>query len=1320
MTVTPFAGAQSRQCHRLGMKCGWNQIGDCYVHYPMDFVYEPRIPVPPMTHGSVVVEAPPQVPVPAPVNLLARLLPVAVLVAAVGMMAVYFTSGAQAMRHPMYMFFPVMMLTSMLGTLIYGARGTNRTADINKDRQKYLNYIDALDEATAGTAEAQRRSMWWRHPEPRGLWTLAGGRRMWERRPADPDYGLARVGIGGQPLSTVLTEPDLAGIDELDPVTVTAMRTLIRRRSTVADMPITLGVREFSVITVDGDAQVVRPFLRSLICQLAVLHGPDRMMIGAVVGVGTSDDWDWLKWLPHHQHSRIADAVGSARLVYRSAAQAANDVLSEGTTQTCPIVLILDGGDLSGHERELCEGNTATIIEVGTSLDTVACTKRLRLRIGADTVTVCGQDGDEVIAKPDLLTMTQASVCARRLAPYRPMGAGAGDGQQERQGWRDLMGIDRDRLDAEDYPEEYWATIGDGHIRPVPIGVTPDGAPVHLDINEAARNGMGPHGLCVGATGSGKSELLRTLALGMIASHPPDVLNLILVDFKGGATFLGMERARHVGAVITNLAGEAHLVGRMNDALAGEMNRRQELLRAAGGFANLAEYRRARSQGAGLPPLPALFVLVDEFSELLSQHPDFAELFVAIGRVGRSLGMHLLLASQRLDEGRLRGLETHLSYRICLKTFSAGESRAVLGVPDAYHLPSTPGAAYLKSASGECTRFQTVYVSGADSKPGTTPVPTNPVSPRVFTAARVGPISEATDTDPSQQPVRTVLDAMLDRLAGHGPPAHQVWLPPLTQSPTLDALIPEPGHRGLTVPIGVVDNPYEQRRDPLVVELDGPAGNVAIVGATRSGKSTALRAMLLALAQHHDPADVGFYCLDFGGGALSSLRQLPHVGSMAGRPDVDLCRRTVTAAVSVMQARESLFRRMGIESIADYRRARAAGDSGAAEDPFGDVFLVIDGWATLRQEFDFLEGPITAVAAQGLSYGVHVVVTASRWAELRPALKDQIATRIELRLGDPAESEMDRRRARDLADRPPGRGIAANRREFAIALPRFDGDATAHGLAEAIAADTARLRARWAPNAAPVVSLLPMRVRRDDLGAQDIDRLGSRVLIGIGENELKPIGVDFADQSHLIVLGEAGCGKTSVLRLLCRELILANTAEEAQLEIVDFRRTLLGVVESEHLTGYAMSPGSLASRLAVIIDRLQARMPDENITQQQLRTRSWWSGPDIYLIIDDYDLAAGATGNPLAPLADFLPHAKDLGLHVVLARRSGGAARAMFDPVVARMRELGCMGLMMSASPEEGVLLGTVRPSALSPGRGTLIVRSDPDQLIQVAWTDPP
>lgn len=1200
------------------------------VHLSMDFVRETRLPVPPMDENTVVIDAPPQVPSPVPPNPLARLLPVAMLVAAVGMMAVYFTSGGQSMRHPMLMFFPVMMLTSVLGTLMYGARGASTTAEVNRNRQRYLDYLDGIDQAAVCTAEAQRESLRWRHPEPGALWTLAGSRRMWERLPGDSDFGVIRVGTGARPLSTVLVEAEVDGAVEQDPVTVTAMRRLIRDRSIVTDVPLTLTLSRFSSITVDGDRHIARAFLSAVICQLAVLHGPDHVGIEA----DPYDYWDWLKWLPHHRQSP----------------QCAVKILDQ------PAGLVLKS--VASLNRD--------------------ATQDLHLRVCVEKLVVCGRDGDDVIAKPDLLSEAQASACARRLARYRL-------GQTQAQDWMDLMAV-RD-LDT------HWKATGDGHIRPVPIGVTHDGSRVQLDINEAARNGMGPHGLCVGATGSGKSELLRTLALGMIMSHSPDALNLILVDFKGGATFFGLERANHVAAVITNLAGEAHLVSRMNDALSGEMNRRQELLRAAGRFANLTEYQRARAERANLPPLPALFILVDEFSELLSQHPEFAELFVAIGRLGRSLGMHLLLASQRLDEGRLRGLETHLSYRICLKTFSAGESRSVLGVPDAYTLPSTPGAAFLKTASGDLVQFQTAFVSGPGSGrpslPASTTLSEVPRA-RLFTAA-----TESNPDDAAQHHGRTVLDTMLDRVGGRGAAAHQVWLPPLSESPALEAMATKTGHRRLTVPVGVVDNPYEQRRDPLVVELDGPAGNVAIVGAPRSGKSTALRTLLLALAERHAPTDVGFYCLDFGGGALSALRNLPHVGSMAGRADGDLCRRTVAVVASVVRKREAQFRRLGIDSMAAYRSQKG-------DDAFGDVFLVIDGWATLRQEFDALEGAITALAAQGLSFGVHVVITASRWAELRPALKDQIATRIELRLGDPAESEMDRKRARDLCGRPPGRGITRNGREFAIALP-----------AQAVHSTAERLRDRWAPSTAPVVELLPTRLPRADL---EVDG----VLLGIGERELAAVVLDFAAQQHLLVLGDAGCGKTAVLRLLCRELVRHYTADEVQLEIVDFRRTLLGVVESEHLSGYAMAPTVLASRLPAIIDRLQARMPGENVTQAQLRTRSWWSGAEIYLVIDDYDLVAGATGNPLAPLADLLPHATDIGLHVLVARRSGGAARAMFDPVLARMRELCCTGLMMSAGPEEGVLLGSVRPSVLPPGRGTLIARGDPDQLVQVAWTDPP
>jgi S-DNA-T family DNA segregation ATPase FtsK/SpoIIIE len=1238
----------------------------------MDFSREPRLPAPLVAEGDITVEAPPEVPKAVPANPIARLLPVAMLVATGGMMALYFTSGTATTRGPMFMFFPVMMLASVFGSLAYGTRGANHTAQLNEDRRDYLGYLDALDQAVAKTAADQHRSQHWVHPDPEALWTLPGGRRMWERRSDDPDFCHIRVGRADQPLSTTLVGPDLGPIDGLDPVTTTAVQRLIRRRSLAADVPVAVPLRSFSAVTVDGEPAAARALLSAMVCQLAVLHSPEDVRIATVVGPTSEGDWEWLKWLPHHQHPHLTDALGPARMTYHT--------LGEATIGCRPP----DDGELP-HTVIVVDDGSAPVIE-----QPFTAGPRLQLHLDGDT-------------SPDSLTKAQASVCARRLAPYRPTSNDVVRHSSAAVDWLDLMSLDDP---ASIDPARQWpARQGWQRLR-VPIGVSEHGDPVELDIKEAARNGMGPHGLCVGATGSGKSEFLRTLILGMIAAHPPEVLNLVLVDFKGGATFLGLDRVRHVSAIITNLADEAHLVARMQDALAGEMNRRQELLRAAGHFANVADYEHARSQGLTASPLPALFIVVDEFSELLSRHPDFAELFVAIGRLGRSLGMHLLLASQRLDEGRLRGLETHLSYRICLKTFSASESRAVLGVPDAYHLPSSPGAAYLKTASGELVRFQAAFVSAPHERPSTAQRPDAPVTPRVFTAAAAGRVIERPEHD-HEVGARTVtlMDTVLNRFAGHGTPAHPVWLPPLKESPALDVLINGTGaDRPLSVPIGLVDCPYDQRRDVLRVDLAGAAGHVAIVGAPQSGKSTALRTLVMAVAATHDPSAAQFYCLDFGGGALSSLRHVPHVGSVGGRSDVDLCRRPVAEMESVVRAREARFRRLGIDSMTDYRQLRAAGDSAVTDDPHGDVFLVIDGWATLRQDFDNLEPAVIAIAAQGLSFGVHVVVTASRWAEIRPALKDQIGTRIELRLGDPADSEMDRRRARELTQLSPGRGITRDGKEMVIALPRSN-----EGMTD-----------RWNGRCAPPIELLPLQVAHGAVVAEGAVRTATQVAVGLGERELQPVALDFAEQSHLVVLGEAECGKTSALRLLCREIARTNTADSVQIEIVDFRRTLLGVVESAHLGGYAISASALTARVPVLLERLQARMPDENVTQQQLRTRSWWSGPEIYLVIDDYDLVAGATGNPLTPLVDYLPHAKDIGLHVVIARRSGGAARAMFDPVLARLRDLGCMGLMMSASPDEGILLGSVRSSAQPPGRGTLITRGHPDQLIQVAWTDPP
>ena len=230
--------------------------------------------------------------------------------------------------------------------------------------------------------------------------------------------------------------------------------------------------------------------------------------------------------------------------------------------------------------------------------------------------------------------------------------------------------------------------------------------------------------------------------------------------------------------------------------------------------------------------------------------------------------------------------------------------------------------------------------------------------------------------------------------------------------------------------------------------------------------------------------------------------------------------------------------------------------------------------------------------------------------------------------------------------------------------------------------------------------------------------MGTRILLGVREHELRPFAVDFERCSHLLILGGNECGKTATLRTLCREIVRTRTPAQAQLLIVDFRRALLAVVESEHLSGYAMSPAALTVSLSDLLAALQARMPPPDASQAHLLTRPWRSGPDLYVIVDDYDLVAGPAGNGLAPIVEFLPYAADLGLHLVIARRSGGLERAMFEPLLASLRDLGCASLMMSGCPGQGALAAGT-PVRLPPGRGFLATRAGDEELVQVAWSPP-
>ncbi|MEU3453075.1 type VII secretion protein EccCa [Micromonospora sp. NPDC006766] len=1311
----------------------------------------PRRPAPEIPAGELPVEAPPEIPVGVGGRWQQALMVLPMLGGTVAM-AMMFGRGGGAYSYVVGGMFGLSSLAMLVTS--WGSAGPKK-ADMMAARREYLRHLTTLRRRVRETVTAQRAGLYYRHPDPGRLWSTVDSHRVWERRPVDPDFAVVRVGLGPQTLATPLVPPVTRPLEELEPMTAGALRRFLDAYSVVPDLPVALSLRSFARVFLRGPGEArgtgrargtgspaAQALARAVLTQLAVFHAPDELLIAVCAGPERRVHWEWIKWLPHAHHPSRTDALGPVRLVTSSAVELErllDEVLTSRSrfspagpaTDGPHVVVVLDGGDLTGATGLAGDGgiDAVTVLDLDTPPPRLLDRYALLLDLADGRLRSHSAEGSAEVGTADGLDLADAEAVARRLAPLRLAGTVRGPDAPPgaEPGLPELLGIG----DPESFTaEQGWAPRAARDRLRVPIGVGADGGAIELDLKESAQDGMGPHGLLIGATGSGKSELLRTLVLGLAATHSSEQLNFVLVDFKGGATFASFERLPHTAAVITNLADALPLVDRMVDAINGELMRRQELLRRAGNFASLRDYERARAAGTPLAPLPSLLLICDEFSELLSAKPDFIDLFVQIGRLGRSLGVHLLLASQRLEEGRLRGLDTHLSYRIGLRTFSALESRTVLGVPDAYELPRNPGHGYLRAGTDPLARFKAAYVSGAARRRGGPVGGADAGRSRLLTfTTHFVPVPEpaAPATPPAEQATESLLDLLVGRLAGQGPPAHQVWLPPLDSAPTLDELLGPVGvdpvrgltvgnpelHGALQVPVAVVDKPFEQRRDLLWLALDGAAGHVAVVGTTGSGRSTALRTLICALALTHTPAEAQVYCLDFGGGTLAALRDLPHVGGVSGRADDTAVRRTVGEIATLLAERERRFAQAGVESMAAWRRRRAAALAGgeAGTDPFGDVFLVIDGWNSLRSDYEDLEPLVTELATRGLAYGVHVVASALRWSDFRPAIRDLFGSRLELRLGDPADSVIKRAAAATVPEKRPGRGITAGKLHFLTAQPRVTGlgGQTADLVKAAVEA--------WAGPAAPRVRLLPPVLPYAALDQSATS--GLAFPIGVAEADLRPVVLDFATEPNFVVFGDAECGKSSFLRALATSIVGRFTPEQARVMLVDYRRSLMGTIETSHLIGYGTAAPHTMELIESAAGYLQGRIPGPEVTPAELRSRSWWTGPELFVLVDDYDLVAGGPTNPLRALEEHLPHARDVGLHLVLARRTGGAGRTSYEPIIQRLRELSTPGLVMSGGPEEGPLVGQVKAGPLPPGRGRLVTRREGVRLVQLAHLPP-
>ncbi len=579
----------------------------------------------------------------------------------------------------------------------------------------------------------------------------------------------------------------------------------------------------------------------------------------------------------------------------------------------------------------------------------------------------------------------------------------------------------------------------------------------------------------------------------------------------------------------------------------------------------------------------------------------------------------------------------------------------------------------------------------------------------------------------SEQDQKVLREVVLAQLSTSGNHAYRMWLPPLADPTPVDEIISRDYHRRpLRIGLGVMDEPRRHRQEVWGIDVATAAGNIAVGGAPQTGKSTFLQTLILSASGSHTPRQLQFYCVDMGGGGLMYIENLPHVGGVATRAEPDRVNRVVAEVKTVLRQREQTFKQYRVGSMADYRQLREDPDHPASADPFGDVFLVIDGWSSFSAEFTDLEAVVQDIAGQGLAYGVHTVISTTRWTDLKARVRDYLGTKVEFRLGDVNETQVDRI-TREIPMNRPGRAVSTDKHHLMIGVPRLDGVHSAEKLVPAISAAVREITGRHTDEA-PRVRVLPEKVYLRELdadppGPESDYRTRWTIPVGIRESDLTVVHNDMHSSPHHLIFGASKSGKTTIAHAVARAICVRNSPEQVRFMVADYRSGLLEAVPETHLLAagainrnHTMLEASVKA-LALILTK---RLPPAELTPAQLRARSWWTGPDIVLLVDDWHMIVAAAGmmSPMAPLAPLIPASADIGLHLIVTCQMSQAHRSTMDKFIGAAYGAGTPTMFLSGDKQDfpsREILVTKRP----PGQA-FYVTPDGKEVIQATYVDPP
>jgi len=1083
---------------------------------------------------------------------------------------------------------------------------------------------------------------------------------LWERRPAHDDFLRLGIGTGCVPWQAhVVAGGTLPG----------DVGEILTRYDTLHDVPLAVDLTSGAILGISGPRSDVLPLARALVVQAAVLHGPADLQVTIISDIAT--DWDWAKWLPHV----LIDATGRRRLacdpqegppVLAALPQGSPSGVREGQRSPMPQhhLVILDGEPLAAPEGALLraalhdgEGRRLGAIALAGATD--------RLPSLCSAIVEATPDGLGRLFRPDgagpvvdAELWRAPAVSARRVA--RAL-ARLDDAELDRGAVHlpdavrlvDLLGIE-----AADSATIVWRW---GHLgtRPFPpfvLGMTEEG-PLEVDLVSD-----GPHGLLAGTTGSGKSELLRTLVVSLAATVDPDRLNFVLVDYKGGSAFDACARLPHTVGVVTDLDG--HLARRALTCLEAELRYREELLRRSG-VSDISQHVR----GNDAPPLPRLLVVIDEFAALAKELPDFLTALVDVAQRGRSLGVHLLLATQRPGGVVGDGIRANTNLRISLRVQDHADSVDVVGSPAAAGIGRhQPGRGLLRRGPGEIIAFQAAHVSGR----GAVDREAVTAAPFVFAHEQPPPGVATTGGDEGPDDLEVLVDAInaASNALDLGEP-RSPWPDPLPTEilrADLDTSHPGDSSRPLEIAFGLADEPHRQR---LVPARWGPEdGNLLLFGLRGSGTSTALATLAVGLAERASPDEVHVYVIDFDDQLLGPLADLPHVGAVIAATD--------------RERQVRLLRRLHHE-VQERRRALAANPAALARSATEVVF--IDGFAGLAAAFDDpgdlgIKAMLTRVIADGPGVGIVVVATAKQPTDIPGQIASLTAAKLVFRLAD----RYDYTCLGLTVDEPTtvaGRCFeSATAREVQVALPH------GNGVAAAVAAVAAMTRCRVTPSRPPaMIGVLPGEVKTPDIvGAARLIDDEWFIPLGIGDGELTPAGIVLRDGDHALIAGPSRSGKSTALVTIAE--VVAAARPDIEIHAVTPRRSPL-----HDCTEVVLCDAGAGDLDVAMEDRTS-------------------SGAERLVLIDDAELVEGCDA-----LSELLAGRRP-GVHVVAAGNAEAlrAAYGHWTQAVRRSR----VGLALRPNPgADGDLWQTQLPrrdtSMFVPGRGYLVADGRVE-LVQVAW----